>query len=152
LRRLKTALNDLVARPDLGGPATDTPELARLLSDRLRGVMRSNTAYFNLCIGLVVTLFVASVIVVVTNLQSPTLITAALGGFGIGALGLVGMMLQRWREKVAAEVLLELAVWFQGDQLRLIVNAMHRWMDPGASRGGTGGYEPARELDADSPP
>lgn len=136
MRQLKLALDGFVTRPDLGGPATDSPEFATRLCDRLRGVMRSNTAYFNVCVGLVVTLFIASVVVVVTHLNSPTLITAALGGFGIGALGLVGMMLQRWREKVAAEVLLELAVWFQGDQLKLIVNALHRWMDPGTSRDG----------------
>jgi len=144
--RLKPALAQFVTRPDLGGPASDTPEFARLLTDRLRAVMRSNTAYFNICVGLVVTLFVASVIVVVTNLRSPTLITAALGGFGIGALGLVSMMLQRWREKVAAEVLLELAIWFQGDQLKLIVNALHRWMEPAASRAGAADHRPPREL------
>jgi hypothetical protein len=65
------------------------------------------------------------------------LITAALGGFGIGAAGLVSNLLQRWREKLAAEVLLELAVWFQGDQLRLLVNALHRWME-GARPGEAG--------------
>lgn len=100
-----------------------------MLTDRLRGVVRGNVVYFNVCIGLVVVLFVASVIVVVTNLRNPALITAALGGFGISAVGLVGTLLQRWREKLAAEVLIELAVWFQGDQLRLIVNALHRWME-----------------------
>ena len=105
-----------------------------MLSDRLRAVLRSNTLYFNLCIGLVVGLFVVSIAVVVTHLESPKLITAALGGFGIGSIGLVGVMLQRWREKLAAEVLLELAVWFQGDQLKMIVNAFHRWLEPSPPR------------------
>ena len=92
--------------------------------------------YFNLCIGLVVVLFVASIVIVVTHLESPKLITAALGGFGIGSIGLVSLMLQRWREKLAAEVLLELAVWFQGDQLKMIVNALHRWLEPTESAAG----------------
>ena len=128
--RLKDVVASFASMPDMGGPRTDTPEFARMLSERLRSVLRSNTLYFNLCIGLVVGLFVVSIVVVVTHLESPQLITAALGGFGIGSIGLVGVMLQRWREKLAAEVLLELAVWFQGDQLKMIVNAFHRWLEP----------------------
>jgi len=134
--RVKDVVAEFVSSPDMGGPRTDTPEFARMLSDRLRAVLRSNTMYFNLCIGLVVVLFVASIVIVVTHLESPKLITAALGGFGIGSIGLVSLMLQRWREKLAAEVLLELAVWFQGDQLKMIVNALHRWLEPTESAAG----------------
>jgi hypothetical protein len=130
MARLKDVMREFVSMPDMGGSRTDTPEFARMLSDRLRGILRSNTIYFNVCIGLVLVLFITSIIVVVTNLESPELITAALGGFGIGSVGLVSLMLQRWREKVATEVLLELAVWFQGDHLRMIVNAFHRWLEP----------------------
>jgi len=138
MTRLKDVMAELASAPHLGGgPRTDTPEFARMLSDRLRSVLRSNTLYFNTCMGLVVALFITSIVVVVSHLESPRLITAALGGFGVGAIGLVSLMLQRWREKVAAEVLLELAVWFQGDQLRMIVNAFHRWMEPAAPEAGS---------------
>jgi hypothetical protein len=128
VHRLNDAIAALVSVPDMGGPRTDTAEFAQMLNNRLRGVLRSNTIYFNLSIALVIVLFVASIVVVTTHLESPALITAALGGFGIGSIGLVGMMLRSWREKTATELLIELAVWFQGDQLRMIVNALHRWM------------------------
>lgn len=129
MRGLAQAIAPYIHRPDGGGPPRDVPDVA-ILRSRVTTVLRGNVVYFNLCIGFIVSLFIASIIIVITHLESPTLITAALGGFGIGSIGLVSVMLRTWREKVGAEVLLELALHFEGDQLKLVVNAFHRWMNP----------------------
>lgn len=86
-------------------PALDKDKLQRDLAV----VYKDNNRYFIVCVVMVCALFVASVGVVMMNLNSPDVIKVTMAAFGISSAGLITMMIKLWREKSNTELLLALA-------------------------------------------
>lgn len=100
-------------------PALDKENLRKDL-DKIKN---DNSRYFMICVLMVIILFIASLIVVLTNLERPTLITAVQTGFGISTAGLIWLMIKLWREKTSTEFLLALAI-VDGETLKTVVDAL----------------------------
>ncbi len=108
-----------------GETSSDERAIDRVsLRNDLEAVKRDNNRYFVLCAGMVAVLFIACIVLVLTNLQNASLIKIAMSGFGVSAAGLITVMTNLWRVKSTTEVLLVLAVNTDSETLRTIINIL----------------------------
>jgi hypothetical protein len=108
-----------------GEGSSDQQSIDRVaLRNDLEAVKRDNNRYFALCVVMVVGLFIACVVLVLTNLKNAGLIKIAMSGFGVSAAGLITMMTNLWRVKSNTEILLVLAINTDSETLRTIVNIL----------------------------
>jgi hypothetical protein len=92
----------------------------KLKSD-LEAIKRDNTRYFLVCVVMVGSLFLASIAIVLANLNNPGWVKVAMGGFGASAAGLITVMTNLWRTKSSTEVLLLLIPGMDADALKTII-------------------------------
>ena len=102
--KVADALGDYVDTVTLG--ASNKKALLREALDRIR---TRNEAYFSVCVGFVVVMFVTAISLIVLHSRQTAAWTATSAVFGISLAGMVRMMLGFWREKVATDMLLELS-------------------------------------------
>jgi hypothetical protein len=91
------------------------------LREDLRAVMKSDAKYFNLCVGLILLLFLGAVILVLTNLNSPERITVVFGVTGISFAALLKQMTGLWREKAHSEIAYTLASKLPPEDLKAVI-------------------------------
>jgi hypothetical protein len=124
MKSYRDALSRFLAT-DFGGGSEETPENAEaLLRQDIREVMRSDTKYFNLCVGVLVVLFVLALTVVLFNLNHPASITAILSATGLSFGFILKEMIGLWREKSHAEVGYSLAVRLPPQDLKAVISVL----------------------------
>jgi hypothetical protein len=94
------------------------------MKEGLEEVRRVNTRFFWVCVGMILVLFAATLLVVLTHLQTPGTVQVAMAAFGVSAAGLIQLMFRLWREKNRTEIVLLLAVNMDDDILKTIVNLL----------------------------
>jgi hypothetical protein len=100
------------------------------LKSQLEAVEKRNQVYFQICFGVVVVLFVASLGIICLNVYSGAGMKALLTFIqGVAAL-LVGWMLKLWREKNNTELLLSLALYTEGDALQRVIDLLADGLKP----------------------
>lgn len=87
-------------------------------------VKNDNNRYFLISVAMIILLFVASLIVVLTNLDRPNIVTAVMTAFGASTSGLIWIMIKLWREKSNTEFLLALAINMDSDTLTKIIDIL----------------------------
>jgi len=90
----------------------------------LEQVKKDNRLYFIICVAMVLTLFIISIVFVLANLDRPGAIKIAMAAFGISTAGLMAKMIGLWREKSNTEFLLLLAPNVDADTIKTIVGIL----------------------------
>ena len=86
--------------------ATDT---TNNLSQDLKAVSDQNRAYFLVCVGMVLVIFVGACTVAVKYISDPTFVKQVFAATGVSITGLVLQMMKLWKEKVNSDMVLVLA-------------------------------------------
>jgi hypothetical protein len=132
MNRLEAVLDEFVNGPGappavkLGaeaGPPLD-PARAAALEERLRSLRRGLEVYFIICVAMIVVLFVAEVAVVLMELSSPALATAAMTAFGVSTAGLIVFMTRLWRDRDRTGTIIALAEALEPADLRAVLQVM----------------------------
>lgn len=124
-----TTLDNALARfaevPPHFGPADENQkqQVEQLRRD-LKTVSRSSNLYFNLCVVLVLVLFVGCCAIAALNFHQPSQITVLFTATGLSFFGVVRFLLKLWREKVNSDMLLVLAGQMDGADLRKVANSL----------------------------
>ena len=126
MKNYRDALSRFAAT-DLGGGAEDHPQKAsaeEVLRKDILDVMRSDTKYFNLCVAILIVLFIGSILVVLINLNHPATITAIFAATGISYGYLLNQITGLWREKSHAEVAYTLARNLPPQDLKAVISVL----------------------------
>jgi len=124
MKNYRDALSRFI-RTDFGGGAEQKPEEADgVLRQDIRNVISSDTKYFNLCIGILILLFIGAVSLVLFNLSHPGNVTAIFSATGISFAFLLKQMTALWREKSHAEVAYSLATKLPPEDLKAIISIL----------------------------
>lgn len=105
-------------------PRVLTAEERQHLRDDLLIAIARNRNGFVIIVSLIVTLFLLNGGVVVTHLDSPTIIQAATAALGVSAAGLITWMVRLWSEKSRLEILAVFAVNMEGEALKTLLNVL----------------------------
>ena len=120
MKSYRDALSRFLATDFGGGSEETSHDPDALLRQDIRDVMRSDTKYFNLCVGVLVVLFLLALSLVLANLSHPVNITAILSATGLSFGFIFKQMIGLWREKSHAEVAYSLAVRLPPQDLKAI--------------------------------
>jgi hypothetical protein len=106
-------------------PAVDVGQLKKDLAE----VERRNRFYLLICVGMIVFLFLALVVVVLLSLNNSGAVQVALGAFGVSCAGLVRWMIALWKEKYYLAILLALASNLGAEDVRKLISILRtRWL------------------------
>jgi len=121
MKSYQDALSRFMAT-DFGGGAEERADDAdATLRQDIHGVMQSDAKYFNLCVGVLVVLFLGAVALVLFNLDHPGNITAVFAATGVSFTFLLKQMIGLWREKSHAEVAYTLALKLPPQDLKAVI-------------------------------
>jgi len=95
-----------------------------LLRRDLEALRRETSAYFALCVALVLIVFAASCWSVLTHLDEAAFVRTTLGVASLGLFGSFFAMVRLWREKVATDVILSLIPALEPDLVRTVVTIL----------------------------
>jgi hypothetical protein len=146
MKNYRDALSRFIAT-DFGGAAAPRAEAAdATLRQDIHNVIQSDAKYFNLCVGMLILLFVGAISLVLLNLSHPGNVTAIFSATGISFAFLLKQMTALWREKSHAEVAYNLAT-------RLSVSVRAKACHLEARRGGNVKIPPRpKNIPLDLPP
>ena len=105
MKRLKTLLNQYVVPVQAGDGEELDGESLKLELETLRDAHQRT---FYLCAGMVITAFIASIVVVILLMNDPSKIAALFGATGVTTAGMITLMVKIWKEKVAIDLTLAL--------------------------------------------
>jgi D-alanyl-lipoteichoic acid acyltransferase DltB (MBOAT superfamily) len=110
---------------DFGGGAELKAEDAdAILRQDIHNVIQSDSKYFNLCIGMLVLLFIVAISLVLFNLSHPGNVTAIFSATGVSFAFLLKQMTALWREKSHAEVAYSLAIRLPPEDLKAVISVL----------------------------
>lgn len=122
---LDNALARFAEVPPHFGPGDENQkEQVEQLRRDLKAVSRSSNLYFNICVVLVLVLFVVCCAIAAVNFHQPKQITVLFSATGLSFFGVVRFLLKLWREKVNSDMLLVLAGQMDAADLRKIVQSL----------------------------
>ena len=84
---------------------TDSDDLRR----DLKAVSDQNRAYFLICVGMVLAIFVGACAIALRYISDPTFVKEVFAATGVSITGLVVQMMKLWKEKVNSDLVLVLA-------------------------------------------
>jgi hypothetical protein len=105
-------------------PVAPSADQIEALRQDLRRIITSNEAYFRICVGFLVILFVGACIFVYKSLSDPNHIAAVFAGTGVSVMGAVTQMIRLWKEKVNSDLLLTLAGTLSPSDLKKVVDVL----------------------------
>jgi hypothetical protein len=123
MKRYRSALSEFV-KADFGDTASYVEARDEALREDLHQIIKSNTRYFNLCVLMVLLLFVGSVVLVLVNLNSPARVTAIFGVTGLSFAALIKQMVSLWREKAHSEAAYALAARLPAEDLKGVITIL----------------------------
>jgi hypothetical protein len=123
MKRYRSALSEF-AKADLGDISDRVEARDKALREDLRKIIKSDTRYFNICVLMVLLLFIGSVVLVLVNLNSPERITAIFGVTGISFAWLIKQMVSLWREKAHSEASYALAAKLPPEDLKAVISIL----------------------------
>jgi hypothetical protein len=110
----------------MGGPSTASPAALtpkrQALMDELKKVQASNRLSYWICVGIIVLLIVISVAQLWLNTLRPDILKAVTAFIGVSASAMAIWLVRLWREKLAIETLLVLAVYGNDEALQLLLD------------------------------
>lgn len=105
------------------GSAHPVPDLSGL-RDQLEAVRRGSRTAFAIATGMLVVLFVLCCCLILTYVGRPSVISGVLGASGLSVMGIVSQMIRLWKEKVASDILIALAMNLPDSELRTIIKVL----------------------------
>jgi hypothetical protein len=123
MRRYRSALSEFV-KTDFGDTASGVVQREEALREDLRRIIKSDTKYFNICVLMVLLLFIGAVLLVLANLKSPEVITAIFGVTGVSFAALLKQMVSLWREKAHSEAAYALATKLPPEDLKVVISIL----------------------------
>jgi hypothetical protein len=116
MQALRSTIQDYLAL-QLGGPGKTKKGLA----GELKTISRANEKYLFVCSGMLVALFVVSLVLILVCRNQPAYLTAVASFTGVSVFGGIKKMHNLWREKVATDIVLAMADYYPEDEFRLFV-------------------------------
>ena len=120
MKRYRSALSEFV-KADFGDTPARVEARDEALREDLKLIIKSDTKYFDLCVLMVLLLFIGSVVLVLVNLNSPARITAIFGVTGLSFAALIKQMVSLWREKAHSEAAYALAAKLPAEDLKGVI-------------------------------
>jgi hypothetical protein len=124
MKNYRDALTRFLATDFGGGSEQRTEEADTALRQDIHKVIESDTKYFNLCVGILVVLFLGAVALVLFNLGHPVNITAIFSATGLSFAFLLKQIIGLWREKSHAEVAYSLAMKLPPEDLKAVISIL----------------------------
>jgi hypothetical protein len=141
MSQLKAILSDFVNDPAFVEPANAmsvklgeqeanaAAEAARqtaatTLDERLKSDRRTSDCYFLVCVAMVVLLFLVEIGLVLTQFDKPELVKGAVAAFGVGAFGLISIMVKLWGDRNRIGLILALGQSLEPADLRDILHVL----------------------------
>jgi hypothetical protein len=141
MSRLKSILSDFVNDPAFAEPAnafsvklgeqganpaveTARQAAATTLDERLKSDRRSSDGYFLVCVAMVVLLFLVEIVLVLTQFDKPELVKGAVAAFGVGAFGLILLMVKLWGDRNRIGLILALGQSLEPADMRDVLHAL----------------------------
>jgi hypothetical protein len=123
MTRLNDALRKFIAT-DFGDAIAPTTSADEGLREDLRNVMKTNSTYANIYVGMILLLFLGAFVLVVMNLKDPTRISVIFGITGISFAALMKQMMGLWREKERTAAAYALAAKLPPEDLKSIITIL----------------------------
>jgi cytochrome c biogenesis factor len=124
MKNYRDALSRFLATDFGGGADQRTEDPDATLRQDIHAVIQADTKYFNLCVGILVLLFVLAIALVFLNLRHPANVTAIFSVTGLSFAFLLKQMTGLWREKSHAEVAYSLAVRLPPQDLKAVISVL----------------------------
>jgi len=118
-----TAGSDETSAGPKTAPASFTVDRVALRND-LNGVIKANKVWFQVCVFLLLALFIATLALVIVYIDRPALVKGALSALGISSAGVLTLMIKLWRIKSYTEILLLMAVNMDEATMRAVVDVI----------------------------
>ena len=104
--------------------AAPSTEQVKLLRADLNRIVRSNSVYFNICVGALVIVFAGACVFVYSSLNDPKHIAAVFAGTGVSVMAVVHQMIRAWKEKVSSDLLLTIVGSLGAAELKKVVDTI----------------------------
>jgi hypothetical protein len=124
MRNYRDALSRFMATDFGGGADERTEDADATLRQDIHAVIQSDNKYFNLCVGVLVLLFLLAIALVLFNLSHPANVTAIFSATGLSFGFLLKQMTSLWREKSHAEVAYNLALKLPPEDLKSVISVL----------------------------
>jgi hypothetical protein len=124
MKNYRDALSRFMATDFGGGAELKAEDADAILRQDIHNVIQSDSKYFNLCIGMLVLLFIGAISLVLFNLSHPGNVTAIFSATGVSFAFLLKQMTALWREKSHAEVAYSLAIRLPPEDLKAVISVL----------------------------
>lgn len=117
--------------PHLGEKGTTStpspsPEQLKMLHHDLRRISKSNEIYFQVCVVILIALFIGVCIFAYRSIEEPRRVALAFSATGVSIMGLFTQMVRLWKEKVNSDLLLALAGNLSAADMKKVVDTILR--------------------------
>ena len=121
MQRLRSTIQSyLVSYP---GPGQSREALA----EDLKKVSRTNERYLNICVGMLIVLFLVSLVLILICRGQPAYLAAVSAFTGVSVFGCVQKMGELWREKSSTDIVLAMVAFYSDDEFnRFLVGFFDR--------------------------
>ena len=114
--------SNVASAPVLG--SSRGPMAASRLANDLRDVSNANRIYFAISFAAVVVVFLGASLIVAGSLGDPERIRAVFAALGISVVGLITLMVNLWKQKVSADMLIVLCGIADDAQIHKVINKL----------------------------
>jgi hypothetical protein len=94
------------------------------LTEGLSAVSHTNQLYFQVCFAALLLLFTGSCVLVVKFLNDPGRLGALFTVTGVSIVGLIAQMVSLWKQKVTADIIVQLARGLQPGDVRGVIEVL----------------------------
>jgi hypothetical protein len=103
------------------------------LADKLKVISRNNEKYLLVCVGMLVALFVVSLVLILICRSQPAYLATVMAFTGASVYGGIKKMHDLWRENMATEIALAMADYYAEDDFRIFVQGFFDRLFPTTS-------------------
>jgi hypothetical protein len=105
------------------GPSSEALNLDQFRSE-IEAVRSGSRSAFNIAVGMLVVVFVIACAVVLAFVNKPSVIAGVLAASGVSITGVVTTMIRLWKQKVASDILISLAMNLSDDNVQAVINIL----------------------------
>jgi len=122
MKQLKALLANYAGTIKMGKPTLEI-DMKKLQSD-LNTISKDNCVYFNICVGMLLILFISSLAIVFMFIPNTQLLAGIFSVLGISVIGVITKMISLWREKSHVDLLYILAGTLKEDIIKSILQIL----------------------------
>jgi len=122
MKQLKSLLANYAGTIKMGAPTLEI-DMKKLQRD-LSAISKANQVYFNICVGMLLILFISSLAIVFMFIPNTQLLYSIFSVLGISVSGVITQMISLWREKSYVDLLYILAGTLKEDIIKSILQIL----------------------------